>query len=67
MIAVCARRTALGGIGSCPMEARCASETALSVGAMPCSEEPAAASNTECAPLTLLARTQPWLCWLGPK
>ena len=48
-LAACARRAALVGVGSCPMEAHCASETALSLGARPCSDVPAAASNEQLA------------------
>jgi len=47
VLAACARHAALIGVGPCVMEARCASETALSVGARPCSEELAAASNMQ--------------------
>ena len=46
-LAACARRAALVGVGPCPMEAHCASETALSLGARPCSDVPAAASNEQ--------------------
>ena len=53
-LAACARRAALVGVGSCPMEAPCASKTALSHGARPCSNVPAAASDRQlscaCAP-----------------
>ena len=46
-LAVCARRAALVGVGPCPMEALCASEMALSLGARPRSDVPAAASNKQ--------------------
>ena len=48
-LATCARRAALVRVGPCSMEAHCASETALSVGARPCSDVPAAASNEQTA------------------
>ena len=44
-LAKCARRAALVGVGSFPMEAHSASETALSLGARSRSHVPAAASN----------------------
>jgi len=40
-------RAALVGVGPCPMEAHCASETALSLGARPRSDVPAAVSNKQ--------------------
>ena len=42
---MCARGAALVGVGPVLMEANYGSETALSLGARPCSEMPAAASN----------------------
>ena len=41
----CARRAALPGVGPYPMEAHRASGTAVSLGARPCSDAPAAASK----------------------
>ena len=46
-LATCARRAALVGVGRWPMEAHCASETALFVGARPRSDVPAAVSNKQ--------------------
>ena len=42
-----ARCAALVGLGPCPMKTHCASETALSLGAWPCSGNPAATSNEQ--------------------
>ena len=44
-LATCARAAALVGVGPYPMEAHCASGTAVSLGARPCSDVPAAASK----------------------
>ena len=55
-LAARARRAALGRVGSGHMEAHCASETALSLGARPCSDVPAAPSNKQ--PAFACARTQ---------
>ena len=46
-LAARARRAALVGLGPCPIKTDCASETALSLGARPCSDMPAAASNEQ--------------------
>ena len=46
-LAACACLAVLIGVGPCLMEARCASETALSFGAQPSSDVSAAASNTQ--------------------
>ena len=46
-LAACARRAALVGVGSCPMDIHCASATAHSLDARPCSDVPAAASNEQ--------------------
>ena len=46
-LAAYARLAALVGLGPCPMEAHCTSETALFFGARPCSDVPAAASNKQ--------------------
>ena len=46
-LAACARRAALVGVDSCPMEIHCASETARSLSARSCSDVPAAASNEQ--------------------
>ena len=60
-LAACPRRAALVGVSSCPMKAHCTSDTALSVGARPCSNVPAAASNEQpafaCAHTTTRRRT----------
>ena len=46
-LSACARRALLVGVGPCPMEAHRASETALSLGARPRSDVPAAAYNLQ--------------------
>ena len=46
-LAVCARRAVLVVVGPRPMKARCASETALSLVAQPCSDVPTAATNEQ--------------------
>ena len=55
----CARPAALVGVGPCPMEAHCASRTAVSLGALPCSDVLALALTSRevgCA-CSALART----------
>ena len=56
-LATCARLAALVGVGPCPMAAHCASGMALSLGARPCSDMPAAASK-RAAYLRMCARKQ---------
>ena len=46
-LATCARPAALVGVGRCSMKAHCASGTAVSLGARPCSDVRAAASNEQ--------------------
>ena len=58
-LATCARRAALVEVGPCPMEAHCASETALSLGARPRSDVPAAASNKQLSCTCAQAITPP--------
>ena len=46
-LATCGRPAALVGVGPCPIKAHCASGTAVSLGARPCSDMPATASKRE--------------------
>ena len=56
---------ALVGVEPCPMEAHCASETALSLGARPCSDVPSTASNEQPAFACAHTRTRHWACSLS--
>ena len=64
-LAACARLAALVGVGSCPTEAYCASETALSLIARPCSDEPAMASNEKSACARAHTRSRHYACSLS--
>ena len=66
-LAACTRRAALVGVVSCPMEAHCASESTLSLGARPCSDVPAVASNEQPAFACAHTRTRQRTLSLGRR
>ena len=66
-LAVHAHRAALVAVGPHPTLAHCVSETALSLGARPCSDAPAAASNGEPAFACAHTRTRHRAPFLGRR
>ena len=64
-LAVCARRATLVRNGPYPMEARCASVTAIYLGARPCSDVAAAASNEHSRRLRVRTRERATACSLS--